>query len=143
MYQPKKITRSKSGRYEKRSGVELWDFLRPRLKLLVKLQAQWGSMHDVYGTHNVSLFENTQVPANIRDPDSAFSETWDVVQMVLLLYVAYAVPARTAFDIATPIDNPWFWVDVVVDIYFITDCILSFRTLPPLCTLKIPWFSLL
>ena len=29
-----------------RSGAELWAFLRPRLKLLVSLQEQWGSMHD-------------------------------------------------------------------------------------------------
>lgn len=126
--QDKSLQRTKSGRHFKRSGKELWAFLRPRLRLLVQLQHQWGSMHEVYGSHNVSLFENTQVPVDIRDPDSKFSEWWDMAQVTFLLYVAYAVPSRTAFDIDTPLDNAWFYVDVVVDVYFIADCFLSFRT---------------
>eukprot|EP01043_Picozoa_sp_COSAG02_P026259 COSAG02_NODE_1507_length_12231_cov_56.431751_4_plen_780_part_00 len=123
-----KLVRSKSGRHRKRTGKQLWEFLRPRLKLLVQLQQQWGSMHDVYGTHTASLFENVQVPADIRDPDSKFSEAWDLLQVTFLLYVAYAVPTRTAFDINTPTDDVWFYVDLLVDLYFISDCFLSFRT---------------
>ena len=41
----------------RRSGKELWDFLRPRLNLLVTVQKQWGSLHDVYGKDQVSRFE--------------------------------------------------------------------------------------
>eukprot|EP01048_Picozoa_sp_COSAG05_P014941 COSAG05_NODE_1744_length_4158_cov_8.451589_2_plen_249_part_00 len=112
----------------KRTGKELWAFLRPRLKLLVYLEKEWGSMHTVYGTKQISAFESTQVPGNIRDPDSSFSEKWDVAQIVFLLYVAYAVPLRTAFSIEVTVPEFWFFVDVCCDIYFICDCVLGFRT---------------
>ena len=124
----RKLVPTKSGSHSRRAGTYLWGFLRPRLKLLVHLQQQWGSMHEVYGSHTVSKFETTQIPKGIRDPDSKFSEVWDTIQLVLLLYVAYAVPARTAFDIGTPTNHVWFYVDLIVDIYFISDCLLSFRT---------------
>ena len=111
-----------------RTGKELWDFLRPRLKLLVNFEKEWGSMHSVYGTKQISAFESTQVPGYIRDPDSTFSEKWDIAQIIFLLYVAYAVPLRTAFSVEVAAPTFWFWVDLSCDIYFICDCILSFRT---------------
>jgi hypothetical protein len=78
--------------------------------------------------------------AEIRDKDEYMrnhwivSETskgrvfWDVLQVVLILYVAIAVPYR----IWNSIDpRPWeftFVVDVFVDIFFILDIALNFNT---------------
>ena len=33
---------------EHRDGRALWQFLRPRLRLLVKFEQMWGSLHDLY-----------------------------------------------------------------------------------------------
>jgi hypothetical protein len=31
-----------------RNGRELWAFLRPRLRMLVRMQTQWGDVHKLY-----------------------------------------------------------------------------------------------
>ena len=85
----------------------MWDFLKPRLRTLVILQKQWGSVHDVYGMQKGSMFEDAPVPKKIRDPDSSFSVYWDLFQIFFLVYVAYAVPARVGFQIE--LENWKFW----------------------------------
>ena len=48
--------------------------------------------------------------------------------MIFLLYVAYAVPVRTAFEITVEVGSLWFVVDAFIDVYFILDVVLGFRT---------------
>lgn len=45
-----------------------WDFLRPRIKLLVALQGQWGNIRDMYGSQRGSMFLENPIPTGIRDP---------------------------------------------------------------------------
>jgi len=75
------------GRAMVRTGRELWNWLNPRIRQLVFLQTQWGSVHDVYGAQKGSMFEEKPVPKWIRDPDSTFSGYWDVAQIFFLLYI--------------------------------------------------------
>ena len=56
-----------------------------------------------------SIYEAEAFPRCIRDPDSSFSVAWDVSSVVLLLYVAGAVPIRVCFDVNVGPDNPVFW----------------------------------
>ena len=114
--------------FKRRAGKELWGFLRPRLLLMVKMQKQWGDLHDVYGEHKVNLFEATQIPPMIRDPDSKFSEKWDMIQIMFLFYTAYTVPMRTGFDLVVTNWTFEFFLDLFTDIYFTCDLFLSFRT---------------
>jgi hypothetical protein len=44
---------------------------------------------------------------------------WDLVQVVLLLYLFIIVPVRVAFDVNIDAESPAFWLDVCVDIYFV------------------------
>ena len=111
----------------RRSGKMLWAFLRPRLKLVVAMQEQWGNVHMLYGKAS-SLFEDAAMPRGVRDPDSNFSAFWDICQLVLLLYVSFTVPYRTCFDLETPLWTFAFFFDLTVDIYFLSDLILNFRT---------------
>jgi hypothetical protein len=46
-----------------RSGAELWSLLKPRLGMMVKLQKQWGSIHNLYEAKRESLFEDHMVPS--------------------------------------------------------------------------------
>ena len=64
----------------------------------------------------------------IVDPMGTFRKRWDIAQVVLLAYVTAAVPYRIGFDHDT---HPWeffFVLDLFVDVYFLLDIALSFRT---------------
>eukprot|EP01043_Picozoa_sp_COSAG02_P053531 COSAG02_NODE_5923_length_3939_cov_1.522135_4_plen_473_part_01 len=113
----------------KRNGAELWGFLRPRLYLLVEMSKRWGNIHALYPTASSgSVFEEKPLPKWVRNPDSNFSTQWDIAQVFALLYVSYIVPMRAAMEITTPVDSFAFWFDVIVDLYFIADLFLNFRT---------------
>jgi hypothetical protein len=51
-----------------------------------------------------------------------------VIQLLALLYVAYAVPLRVCFEVNVTTCSSWFFVDLLVDMYFIADVFMSFRT---------------
>lgn len=89
---------------------------------------QWGDIHDLYESHTMSYFEDIPLPPWVLDPESTFSVVWDGFQLIFLLYVSVTVPLRTCFEIDVPVGSFWFFVDNVVDVYFITDMVLQFRT---------------
>ena len=105
-YMVQKISEADRGRVSaagvgSRNGKQLWDILRPRLKMLVKMQTEWGSVNELYdSSSSSSLFITVPVPEWIRDPDSPFSVGWDLSQVFFLLYVAILVPLRICFDIS-------------------------------------------
>jgi hypothetical protein len=66
--------------------------------------------------------------SNVIDPDGSFRRKWDLVQMVLLTYVAFGVPYRLGFSHQVLIWTSWFWFDLCVDIYFISDIFISMYT---------------
>ena len=74
------------------------------------------------------MFEEAPIPKKIRDPDSSFSGWWDLMQVIFLLYVAYAVPIRVGFSVDVKTGSIWFLIGVVIDIYFIVDLFMNFRT---------------
>jgi CRP-like cAMP-binding protein len=113
-----------------RSGRELWGILRPRLKLIASLQRLWGNVHELYAASAQSQHEFTteRLPCGMRHPNSVFSTFWDSVQVVFLIWVSAMVPLRVCFDVTVdPLTVTW-WLDVILDAYFITDVILNFRT---------------
>jgi hypothetical protein len=111
-----------------RTGLELWTFLRPRLGLLVKLQYQWGQIKDLYEAKREPMSEHKNIPSGIRDPDSKFSAVWDLLQILFLFYVTLLVPIRVGFGVNPAPGSGGFFVDAVVDLYFICDLFLQFRT---------------
>lgn len=61
-------------------------------------------------------------------PNSRFRQRWDIFQAFLLVYVAVSVPYRICFDDAALVWSFWFTVDVALDLYFVVDVFLNFRT---------------
>eukprot|EP01046_Picozoa_sp_COSAG06_P071768 COSAG06_NODE_20682_length_785_cov_1.669096_1_plen_131_part_10 len=47
--------------------------------------------------------------SNVIDPDGSFRRKWDLVQMVLLTYVAFGVPYRLGLSHQVLIWTSWFW----------------------------------
>ena len=66
--------------------------------------------------------------AMLIDPDGIFRRRWDFAQMLLLIYVAFGVPFRLGFGVPVVLWTFWFWFDAMVDIYFVSDIAISFRT---------------
>eukprot|EP01052_Picozoa_sp_SAG31_P048599 SAG31_NODE_10236_length_1166_cov_1.248360_2_plen_218_part_00 len=115
-------------RTPRRDAKYFWAFLAPRLRRLVSMQQYWGNVHTLYKSHPVSIYSELPMGRCMRDPESNFSVYWDLVQIVLLIYVATQVPFRSGFGIKTPPGSFWFTVEIFIDLYFITDVILHFRT---------------
>ena len=57
-----------------------------------------------------------------------FRRSWDIAQIIMLLYVALIVPFRIGFEMRANPENVMFWLEVVVDIYFWMDIFINFRT---------------
>ena len=61
-------------------------------------------------------------------PESRFRKSWDLVQVLMLFYVAVAVPLRIGFNIEAKPDEFGFYWEVVVDLYFWFDIFVQFRS---------------
>ena len=59
-------------------------------------------------------------------PTSTFRGFWDWFIIVLVLYNAVSIPLEIGFETSTPLAQQV--VDVVVDVFFITDIMINFRT---------------
>ena len=73
-------------------------------------------------------FADDEPDNRVLDPNSPFRRIWDAVQLIFLVYVSLFVPYRVCFDDPP---EPWRWdfiVDIAVDLFFVTDVILSFFT---------------
>ena len=51
-----------------------------------------------------------------------------MAQVFLIGYVSFVVPLRTCYDIMIDAGDTAFWIDLFVDLFFITDLVLNFRT---------------
>eukprot|EP01052_Picozoa_sp_SAG31_P003884 SAG31_NODE_154_length_22184_cov_25.917142_6_plen_624_part_00 len=112
----------------RRSAAHLWWLLRTRLLKIVSMQRHWGALHSIYDSTETSRFSSEALPLCIRDPDSDFSAIWDLAQVVLLLYVAISVPLRASFGVEIEVWTSGFFLDLAVDLYFVADLVLNFRT---------------
>ena len=65
---------------------------------------------------------------NMISPTGGFRGNWDMVQAALLIYIAISLPYRLGFDDNTVVGSFWFCFDVGLDIYFLIDLFLNFRT---------------
>ena len=57
-------------------------------------------------------------------PNSTTKTIWNFIMVLLLVYTATVMPFRLAF-IKAPIGSSWFWVETVIDIFFIMDVIVN------------------
>lgn len=72
--------------------------------------------------------ENMSAAGMVLNPESNFRRRWDVMQLVLLTYVAVVVPFRVSFNVTLELWGFWFFFDLASDLYFIVDMFLSFQT---------------
>lgn len=62
----------------------------------------------------------------VLHPSNRFRQMWDVMQVVILAYLAFTVPYRVGFR--EPAYGVWYIVEFFVDVYFWIDLSLNFFT---------------
>merc|ERR1719453_1585495 len=60
-------------------------------------------------------------------PSSRFRLWWDAVACLLICFIAVVLPYRTAF--VTEWSSGWAVIDFVIDLYFLADILINFRTM--------------
>ena len=94
---------------------------------------------DLFASENAELKENERdrrrrvaiqklADSKVVDPNGNFRRKWDLMQMVLLVYVAFGVPYRLGFSHPVLLWSDWFWFDLAVDMYFVADIAVSLGT---------------
>jgi len=80
-----------------------WAYLKPRLVQLLQMQTVWGNVGNLYGSAD-SGYGNAldSLPVGVRSPESQFTQTWDLLQLVCIVYIAVAVPLRMGFNLVAP-----------------------------------------
>ena len=69
------------------------------------------------------MFAEPVLPWNVRHPRSSFSQTWEMVQAIVLIYVAFSVIFRVSFNSDAVGKTALF--EYAVDIYFSFDVLLN------------------
>eukprot|EP01043_Picozoa_sp_COSAG02_P038081 COSAG02_NODE_2910_length_7766_cov_5.844659_5_plen_450_part_00 len=85
-----------------------------------------GGDNTILDSHAVALAR--MQTSNMLHPNSTFRKRWDVCQAVLIIYLAFACPYRVSFDDTVELWSGWFVVELFIDLYFIMDVCLNFRT---------------
>ena len=119
-----------------RSGEQLWRILRAKWKIFQASRSILGTMRTLHGTavngdeDQLKLTGDTMEDAALAKqlasqrccffvPDSPLRQKWDLLQVLMILYVGTLIPYREAFEVEVDAGSAAFWLDVVVDLYFI------------------------
>jgi hypothetical protein len=71
-------------------------------------------------------FAEPVLPWNVRHPRSRFTNIWEAVQVILLVYVSFNVIWRVSFN--TEPEGFWWYLETGIDMYFAVDVLLNFHT---------------
>lgn len=111
------------------SGMSL-DVLKAHLVscAYAKLSANGLTLESEKDRRTRESAEDMSASGMVLSPESRFRRRWDIMQILLLLYVAIVVPFRVSFNVTLDLWSFWFFFDLISDFYFISDMFLSFQT---------------
>jgi Ca2+-binding EF-hand superfamily protein/CRP-like cAMP-binding protein len=101
------------------------------------LECVRADVRAIYGTNTrgktrLRVLNQTEMEAQRRrcffTPESTFRKSWDLMQALMLFYVALAVPLRIGFDRTAKLHSFMFYFEMLVDCYFYTDIFVQFRS---------------
>lgn len=76
-------------------------------------------------------FRDKDSPRGFVSPNSKFQSMWDIVLMLLLLWVMLVTPFEVCFMEPLASDSVLFWANRLLDFLFLVDMVLQFYTIPP------------
>jgi Ca2+-binding EF-hand superfamily protein/CRP-like cAMP-binding protein len=101
------------------------------------LEAIRADVRAIYGTNSRQVPRLQMLSASEQEakrkrcfltPDGTFRKHWDLVQVVMLFYVATMVPLRIGFDEEAKPFQFAFLLEACVDVYFLIDIGVQFRS---------------
>eukprot|EP01052_Picozoa_sp_SAG31_P017884 SAG31_NODE_1243_length_9148_cov_8.476738_4_plen_668_part_00 len=114
-----------------RNGYELWRLIIKKLENSLLIQ-KWAAMDvDMMDRSREGIQEaSTSLLAKLctRNPEGFVANCWNFLQILLLVYVAFSVPISIGFDTSYEEGSFGWGFELFVDIYFIVDILLNFRT---------------
>ena len=114
-----------------RRGKELWSLARNKQSVITTVNHDQERKHQqmLYGTGSrIVAPDSVDKPRFLFHPEGVLRKWWDVFQVIFLGYVAVVVPLRIGFDVVVDSFSAGWWTELVVDIYFILDIGVNFRT---------------
>eukprot|EP01043_Picozoa_sp_COSAG02_P055528 COSAG02_NODE_6450_length_3562_cov_4.810858_2_plen_602_part_00 len=105
--------------------------------VLTALECVRADVRAIYGRNSrgktgLRMLNQAEMEARRRrcffTPESMFRKVWDLMQALMLFYVALAVPLRIGFDIAAKLHSFMFYFELLVDCYFYIDIFINFRS---------------
>lgn len=117
-----------------------FDLVARKLDMTQAIESM-GSMGEIARQHAAKVAANTIELVNMEDierealarrcffhPNAATHTLWDITMVFLLLYLMIVVPVQVGFELDVVVNSPLFWWDVFVDLYFLVDIFVNFRT---------------
>lgn len=84
--------------------------------------ATWSVLNDA------EIEKEARARACFLHPSNRIRVVWDIIQVILLLYLLISLPLRLSFGLDVSFNSFGFWFDVAVDVYFWVDVGVNFRT---------------
>ena len=94
---------------------------------IADLLSWWDTFFEVETVDPFRAAVAAMEQTNVISPSSDFRGHWDLIQAILLFYIALMLPYRIGFDHDVALWSVWFWMDLLIDVYFV-------RTQPQLPT---------
>jgi len=77
-----------------------------------------------------NFFRDSMTPVGFISPTSEFQEYWDMSMLALMIYVIFVTPFEVSFLTEVSIAELLFWVNRIVDSFFLCDMVSGLPLLP-------------
>ena len=72
------------------------------------------------------IIDASKIPKLMISPTSPFKLIWNLVMLVIIVFIAVIVPYRISFENETSLE--WIMIDTIIDGIFLIDITLNFLT---------------
>ena len=72
-----------------------------------------------------NFFRDSLTPVGFVSPTSEFQEYWDIVMLMMMIYVVFVTPFEVCFVESVITSRPLFWFNRFVDLFFLCDMVSS------------------
>lgn len=114
----------------KRFGLPFVSSIEPKeinLSQICKKQYPSRTWEDLAKVEQAALLRKELRPRTILiDPATSYMHKWDLVIMFCLLYTSLVTPFEVSFLGELVFENPLFWINRLIDTFFIKDMIMQF-----------------
>jgi hypothetical protein len=103
--------------------------LSRRMSKVVMPRVRYLFNPNAANTANADMLNNRKNSGTcVIHGQSTFRVCWDLALFALLMYISFVTPVRIGFEQHPDQYTSWWWFEIVIDITFVIDLTLNFRT---------------